>query len=159
MRFSKINFLIMIIGSITFHGCYTHVVIPEISNTDHQLEKDSRQIEFYKTVIDTFDNNWLPDSGYYYEFRPSQNRKSVTQKELLLEKLYAEGYNIVAAWYRPASRGCKQEDYFWPNHRISPIFIILLSNVDDSIINYNFYGLIYKPVISCPYNVEEYIPK
>jgi hypothetical protein len=142
------------------YSCYTQVILPKVPNTNHQPGKDYRQIEFYKTVIDTFDNNWLPDSGYYYEFRPSQNRKSVTQKELLLERLYAEGYNIVAAWYRPGSASCKMEDYFWPSQRImSPIFIILLSNIDDSIINYNFYGLIYKPEIICPYNVEKYTPE
>ena len=65
----KTIFLIIVITSIVFQGCYTQVQIPTISKNSYQHEEDFRQIEFYKTVIDTFNNNWLPDSGYYYEFK------------------------------------------------------------------------------------------
>ena len=152
-------FLITIVSSFVFQGCYTQVQIPTISKNNYQRENGDRQIEFYKAVIDTFDNDWLPDSGYYYEFNFDGHRIKQDKIDLFLNMLYAEGYDVVAAWYRPEILNCNDPWYYPHPGTIAPIFIVLLSDFNDSIINYNLYAIMYKPVIQCPFNVEEYTPK
>lgn len=49
-------------------SCYTKVVIPKQSIKNTKVDKD-RIVNFTYTVIDTFDFDWMPDEGYYYEFR------------------------------------------------------------------------------------------
>ena len=150
----KTIFLITIVSSFILQGCYTQVQLPTISKNNYQREKDYRQIEFYKTVIDTFDNNWLPDSGYYYEFKFDRQRIKQDIIDPFLNMLYAKGYDVVAAWYRPEIPDCNDYGYYTHQSTIAPIFIVLLSDFDDSIINYNLYAVMDKPVIDCPYNVE-----
>ena len=151
----KFKIVALIVITILMQSCYTQVEIPQNKVPIH---KPLRKIEFRQKVVDIFENNNFPDYGYYYEFRPDQIRKNVINRKAFLEKLYSEGYNIVAAWYRPSTLSCNKEDYIWPGpNRLPSTFIILLSDVDDSIINYNFYGLTEKPFIECPNDVEIYM--
>lgn len=151
----------ILIPIIFLTGCYTHCELPRHIPTKKLNKESERLINFTYAVIDTFDNDWLSDEGYYYEYRPRSNRRIKEEKiDLFLNMLYAKGYNIVGAWCRPAIYECS--DYIGPiinqNNTgiLSPVFIILLSDVDDSIIEYDFYALTNKPEIVCPYNVEEY---
>lgn len=151
----KIKIVVLVVIIILLQSCYTQVQIPQ--NTIPAY-KPLREVEFYQKVVNTFDNNNFPDYGYYYEFRSDRIRKNIINRKAFLEKLYSEGYNIVAAWYRPSTLSCNKEDYIWPGqHKLPSTFIILLSDVDDSIINYNFYSLTDKPFIECPNDVEIYI--
>ncbi len=74
--------------------------------------------------------------------------------------LYAKGFNIAAAWYRPAIYDCHNDMGIITDVRqniaLSPIFIVLLSDFDDSIIEYSFYAVMNKPNIPCPYYVWEF---
>ena len=151
----------ILIPIIFLTGCYTQVELPKHIPTKKINKESERLVNFTYTVIDTFDNDWLSDEVYYYEYRPRSNRRIKEDKiDLFLNMLYAKGYNIVGAWYRPAIYECR--DYIGPIFNqndtgiLSPVFIILLSDVNDSIIEYDFYALINKPEIVCPYNVEEY---
>ncbi len=103
-------FLIISISSSIFQGCYTEVQLPKTSTvtSNFKRENNNRQIEFYKTTIDTFDNNWLPDSGYYYAFNFNQHKLNNDKIEQFLSTLYAKGYNILAAWYRASVADCNE---------------------------------------------------
>ncbi len=151
----------LLIPIIFLTGCYTQVELPKHIPTKKLNKESEKLVNFTYTVIDTFDNDWLSDEGYYYEYRPRSNRRIKEDKiYLFLNMLYAKGYNILGAWYRPVIYECRK--YIEPifdqndNRILSPVFIILLSDVNDSIIEYDFYDLTYKPKIVCPYNVEEY---
>lgn len=155
-------FLIALLFFMLFQGCYTEVQLPKtsISKSNFRSENNNKQIEFYKTIVDTFDNNWLPDSGYYYTFNFNQHKIKKDKIDQFLNMLYANGYNIISAWYRPSVADCNEGLFYDRNiyhKKLEPVFILLLSDFDDSIIEYNFYALMDRPVILCPYNVEEYI--
>ena len=150
-----VRYSALLILSVILPNCYTQVELPK--HTIKKIKTDeNRIVNFTYTVIDTFYNEWLPDEGYYYAFKFDQKKIKEDKIDLFLNMLYAKGYNIVGAWYRPGSAGCTKEDAMWHN-TVNPIFIILLSDFDDSIIQYDFYALTYKPVFECPFNVEEYV--
>ena len=93
----------MIITSLLIQNCYTHVEMPNYRTLKKQSKETNSLVNFTYSVIDTFYNDWLPDEGYYYEYRPQSNRRIKEDKiDLFLNMLYAKGYNIDAAWYRPA---------------------------------------------------------
>ncbi|MBK7630570.1 MAG: hypothetical protein IPJ23_07700 [Ignavibacteriales bacterium] len=157
---SQIKLLFALLAfALTMQSCYTEVVLPKHTVRKTKIDKD-RIVNFTYTVIDTFDNDWFPDEGYYYEYRPQSSKIIKEDKiDVFLNMLYAKGYNIVGAWYRPTTINCYNNGR--PVSRaesatFGPTFLILLSNVDDSIIEYDFYPLLRKPEIICPYNVEEY---
>jgi hypothetical protein len=145
---------------VNLQGCYTRIELPKNTKTKKVQKEVTSQINFTCSVIDTFDNSWLPDEGYYYEFRFDFKKIKEDKIDLFLNMLYAKGYNVIAAWYRPAIYDCHSYDgpitMEDPNKILSPKFIILLSDFDDSIIEHNLYPLMTKPIIVCPYNVEEY---
>ncbi len=150
----------IIIPALILSGCYTHVEMPNYRKLNKQSSTTTSPVNFTYTVIDTFYNEWFPEEGYYYEYRP-QGSKTIKEDriDLFLNMLYAKGYNIVGAWYRPTTINCYNNGR--PVSRaesatFGPTFLILLSDVNDSIIEYNFYPLLRKPEIICPYNVEEY---
>ena len=149
----------VIITAIFLSGCYTRVELPKHTTTNKTYNDPERKVSFTYSVIDTFDNAWLPDEGYYYEFRFDFRRIKEDKIDLFLNMLYAKGYNITGAWYRPAIDECLDGPFtdFNPNRNIlPPKFLILLSDFDDSIIEHNFYAVMNKPIIPCPYDVEEY---
>ena len=95
----------------------------------------------------------MPDSGYYYAFNFNQHKLKNDKIEQFLSTLYAKGYNILAAWYRASVADCNEGLIYDRNiyhKKLEPVFILLLSNFDDSIIEYNFYALMYKPVFGVP---------
>lgn len=150
----------IIIPALILSGCYTHVEMPNYRKLNKQSSTTTSPVNFTYTVIDTFYNEWFPEEGYYYEYRP-QSSKIIKEDriDLFLNMLYTKGYNIVGAWYRPTTINCYNNGR--PVSRaesatFGPTFLILLSDVNDSIIEYNFYPLLRKPEIICPYNVEEY---
>ena len=150
------------ITAILLTGCYTHVEIPNYRNLYKQSSTTNSPVNFTYTVIDTFDNDWFPDEGYYYTYSPRSGKRIKEDRiDLFLSMLYAKGYNVEAAWHRSASNDCDRYKMLRapgsePSSTGSPVIIILLSDVDDSIIQYDFYPLLSKPYIPCPYNVEEY---
>lgn len=145
---------------VVLQGCYTQVELPQNTKTKKVQKELNTQINFTYSVIDTFDNAWLPDEGYYYEFRFDLKTLKEDKIDLFLNMLYAKGYNIIGAWYRPAIYDCRHYELLITDGEqyniLSPKFICQLSDVDDSIIEHNFYPLMTKPEIVCPYNVEEY---
>lgn len=154
---------VLIILALTLQNCYTHVELPNNRKLNKQSSTTNSPVNFTYTVIDTFDNSWFPEEGYYYEYRP-QSSKIIKEDriDLFLSMLYAKGYNVEAAWHRSASNDCDRYKMLRapgsePSSTGSPVIIILLSEVNDSIIEYEFYPiLMHKPSIICPYNVEEY---
>lgn len=155
------RFSVLIILAIILQNCYTHVETPNYRTLKKQSKETNSPVNFTYSVIDTFDNDWFPDEGYYYEYRPQSNKRIKEDKiDLFLNMLYAKGYNIVGAWYRPSWNDCGRYKLLLAkgeqNSSGRPEFIILLSDVNDSIIEYDFYPLLRKPEIICPYNVEEY---
>lgn len=159
--------LIVIIPSIfiiaiCLTGCYTHVELPKHIPTKKLNIESERLVNFTYMVIDTFDNDWFPDEGYYYTYSPRSGKRIKEDRiDLFLSMLYTKGYNVEAAWHRSASNDCDRYKMLRtpgsePSSTGSPVIIILLSDVDDSIIQYDFYPLLSKPYITCPYNVEEY---
>ena len=151
----KIKLLFALLAfAFTMQSCYTEVVLPK-----HTVKKtkvnENRLVNFTYSVVDTFDNDWLPDEGYYYQFRFDIKGINEDKIDAFLNMLYAKGYNIAGAWYRRGSGGCTEEDYY-RRREVSPLFIVLLSDVNDSIIEFNFYAVVNKPFIPCPYNVWEF---
>lgn len=161
MLINKIaRYTALLIFVLTIQGCYTNVVLPKHTIKKTKVE-ENRIFNFTYTVIDTFYNNWFPDEGYYYTYSPRSAKRIKEDKiDLFLNMLYAKGYNIEAAWYIPARYDCRHAQWMITDGGsgdvLGPMFIILLSDVDDSVIQYDFYALQYKPVIECPFNVEEY---
>jgi hypothetical protein len=158
---SKIKLLFILITlALTIQNCYTHVEMPNYKTPKKQSKETNRLVNFTYTVIDTFNNAWFPDKGYYYEFRFDIKKIREDKIDLFLNMLYTKGYNVLAAWYRPAIYDCHSFDgpitMEDPNKILSPKFIILLSDFDDSIIEHNLYPLMTIPIIVCPYNIEEY---
>ena len=158
----KIKFVISFFLFAFIHqSCYTEVVLPK--HTIKQSKVDSNRIaNFTHTVIDTFYNEWLPDEGYYYQFRFDLKVIREEKIDAFLNMLYAKGYNIVGAWYIAEENDCERIKYMGAyGEPISyiPKFFVLLSDVDDSISDYNFYMLVDKPYFPCPYNVWEFWPE
>ena len=163
---SKIKLLFALLAfALTMQSCYTEVVLPKHAVKKTKVDENLK-VNFTYTVIDTFDFAWMPDEGYYYEFR--YENKGIKEYRIadFLNMLYAKGYNIAGAWYRPATNDCREQPGIrtWvepkngmePANTLSPMFIVLLSDVDDSIIEHNFYPVMNKPFIHCPYNVWEF---
>ena len=163
---SKIKLLLALLAfALTMQSCYTEVVLPKHSVKKTKINKD-RRVSFTASVISVFDNEWLPDEGYYYQFRFDIKGINEDKIDVFLNMLYAKGYNIAGAWYRPATNDCREQPGIrtWvepkngmePANTLSPMFIVLLSDVDDSIIEHNFYPVMNKPFIPCPHNVWEF---
>jgi hypothetical protein len=158
---SKIKLLFALLAfALTMQSCYTEVVLPKHTIKKTKVDKD-RLVNFTCSVISVFDNDWLPDDGYYYQFRFDIKNLNEDKIDAFLNMLYSKGYNITGAWYRPATYDCNENEGIRtdaePESSLSPVFIVLLSDFDDSIIEHNLYPLMTKPEIVCPYNVEEYI--
>lgn len=158
-------YTITLFSFLLLTGCYTEVVLPKQTVKKTKVDKD-RLVNFIYSVIDTFDNDWLPDEGYYYQFRFDVKGINENKMDAFLNMLYAKGYNITGAWYRLATDDCREQpgirtwvepkNGFETENGLSPMFIVLLSDFDDSIIEYNFYPVINKPTIPCPHNVWEF---
>lgn len=156
----KIKLLFALLAfALTMQSCYTEVVLPKHTLKKTKVDNDLI-VNFTYTVIDTFDNDWLPDEGYYYQFRFDIKGINEDKIDAFLNMLYAKGYNITGAWYIADKNNCGRIKYLRTdgeqNNAYNPLFIVLLSDVDDSIINYNFYMLLNKPTFQCPYNVWEF---
>lgn len=151
----RIFFLLTLIFG--FIGCYTQ--IETISNTKetYEGEKRSRQIEFTKSIIDKMNEGSLPDSGFYYKYKFVSYKDRIENVDLFLTELYKDGYNIVSAWYRPGSTSCYDGNIV-TSVVVLPTFIILLSDNDYSLQNFNFSYVVNKPGIACPYQVAKYTP-
>jgi hypothetical protein len=145
----------ILISVIFLTGCYTQVELPKHIPTKKLNKESERIVNFTYTVIDTFSNDWFPKEGYYYEFRFGLKNLKDDKIELFLKMLYEKGYNIIAAWYKPAGSNCSREAAIW-QPQLRAQLIVLLSDVNDSIIEFNFYALMRKPEIVCPYKVKEY---
>jgi hypothetical protein len=140
--------------ALTMQSCYTEVVLPKHTVKKTKVDKD-RIVNFTYSVIDTFDFDWMPDDGYYYEFRFDNKGIKEDKIDAFLNMLYAKGYNIIGAWYRPGGPDCSRDGWVW-NHTIKPLFVVLLTESDDSISEYNLYPLFGKRYFECPYNVWEF---
>ena len=64
-----------------------------------------------------------------------------------------------------ASKQLIEDVIFWEKHTeiydslektLAPVLVLLLSDFDDSIIQYNFYAVMNKPYIPCPFGVWEF---
>ena len=158
-------YTITLFSFLLLTGCYTEVVLPKHTVKKTKVDKD-RIVNFTCGVISVFDNDWLPDEGYYYQFRFDIKGINENKIDAFLNMLYAKGYNITGAWYRPATDDCREQPgirtWVEPKNGIetgkilSPMFIVLLSDFNDSIIEYNFYAIMNKPNIPCPHNVWEF---
>lgn len=146
-------FFVLLAFALGVQSCYTQLVLPK-HNIEQSKVDSNRIASFTHTVIDTFYNEWLPDEGYYYQFR--FDLKVIKEEKLddFLNMLYAKGYNITGAWYIADKNNCGRIKYSRGSYR--PVFIVLLSDVDDSITNYNFDMLLHKPYFPCPYKVWEF---
>ena len=162
MLINKIlRYPVLIILALILQNCYTHVEMPNYRKLNKQSSTTTSPVNFTYTVIDTFYNEWFPEEGYYYKYIPQSNKRIKEDKiDLFLNMLYAKGFKIETAWYRPSWNDCGRYKILVAQGEQSssgrPEFIILLSDVNDSIIEYDFYPLLSKPYITCPYNVEEY---
>ena len=152
---SKIKLLFALLAfALTMQSCYTEVVLPKHAVKKTKVDENLK-VNFTYTVIDTFDFAWMPDEGYYYEFR--YENKGIKEDRIadFLNMLYANGYNVVSAWYRPGGPDCSRDGWNW-NHRVEPLFVVLISQADDSISEYNLHPLFGKRIFECPYNVWEF---
>jgi hypothetical protein len=150
----QLAFALILFSLFLLTGCYTEVVLPKHTVNKTKVDKD-RIVNFTHTVIDTFDNEWLPDEGYYYQFRFDLKVIKEEKIDAFLNMLYAKGYDVLGAWYRPAAYSCPDQ-YEWNYTEVKPMFIVLLSDFDDSIIQHNLYAVMNKPYFPCPYNVWEF---
>lgn len=154
----QLAFALILFSLLLLTGCYTEVVLPKHTVNKTKVDKD-RIVNFTHTVIDTFYNEWLPDEGYYYRFGSDLKILKENKIDEFLNMLYAKGYNIVGAWYIAEENDCERIKYMGAyGEPISyiPKFFVLLSDVDDSISDYNFYMLLDKPYFPCPYNIWEF---
>lgn len=161
MLINKISrFSVLIILAIILQNCYTHVETPNYRTLKKQSKETNSPVNFTYSVIDTFDNDWFPDEGYYYRFRFDIKGLKEDKIDLFLTMLYSKGYNIAGAWYIADQNNCGRIKYLRGSGEqyiaYNPMFIVLLSDVNDSIIDYNFYMLLSKPTFPCPYNVWEF---
>ncbi|MDY0082248.1 MAG: hypothetical protein RBR74_03615 [Ignavibacteriaceae bacterium] len=148
--------LLILFSCLILQSCYTQVSLPK-HNDKKSIVDENRIVSFTYSVVDTFDNDWLPDKGYYYLFRFDLKTLNENNIDRFLNMLYAKGYDISGAWYRPAISDCRKNFYNESSQNIlAPQFILLLSDLDDSIIQYNFYAVMNKPYIPCPYDVWEF---
>lgn len=150
----QLAFTLMLLSLLLLTSCYTEVVLPKHTIKTSKADSD-RIVNFTHTVIDTFDNEWLPDEGYYYQFRFDLKVIKEEKIDAFLNMLYAKGYDVLGAWYRPAAYRCP-DHYEWNYTEVKPMFIVLLSDFDDSIIQHNLYAVMNKPYFPCPYNVWEF---
>jgi len=153
---------VLIILALILQNCYTHVEISNYRTLNTQSKVTNGPVNFTYTLIDTFYNDWFPEEGYYYSYSPRSGKRIKEDRiDLFLSMLYAKGYNVEAAWHRSASNDYDRYKILRapgiePSSTGSTVIIILLSDVNDSIIEYDFYPLLRIPEIICPYNVEEY---
>ena len=147
----RILLLLILFSCLILQSCYTQVSLPKHSIKKTKTDED-RKVNFTYTVVDTFDNDWLPDKGYYYLFRFDSKYINEDNIDRFLNMLYAKGYDIAGAWYRPEIRDCTSPFYFNDSleKTLAPVLVLLLSDFDDSIIQYNFYAVLNKPYIPCP---------
>ena len=161
LKIKNVTFLFCLLAVIILQSCYTEVVLPK--HTIKQNKVDSNRIaDFTHTVIDTFYNEWLPDEGYYYQFRFDLKVIKEEKIDAFLNMLYAKGYDVLGAWYLPAREDCHQQEWMLSGREetgvLRAMFYVLLSDFDDSIMQYNLYALAEKPnYFPCPYNVWEFL--
>lgn len=149
--------IIILFSCLTLQSCYTQISLQKHSIQSAIADKD-RIVNFNYAVVDTFDNDWLPDEGDYYLFRFDLKNINEDKIDRFLNTLYAKGYNITGAWYRPSITDCEESQSVSHPFRktLAPVFVLLLSDFDDSIIQYNFYAVMNKPYIPCPFGVWEF---
>lgn len=153
----RILLLLILFTCLILQSCYTQVSLPKHTVNKTIVDED-RIANFTHTVVDTFDNDWLPDKGYYYLFRFDSKYINDDNIDRFLNMLYAKGYDIAGAWYRPETEDCTYPSYITNQFKntLAPVFILLLSDFDHSIIQYNFYAVMNKPHIPCPFGVWEF---
>lgn len=89
--------IIILFSCLTLQSCYTQISLQKHSIQSAITDKD-RTVNFNYAVVDTFDNDWLPDEGDYYLFRFDLKNINEDKIDRFLNMLYAKGYNITGAW-------------------------------------------------------------
>jgi hypothetical protein len=113
---------------------------------------------FQASYIEKLTPKMLPDSGFYYIYRPSDDRNQMIEPAKKLRRLFVLGVNITMAWYRPNLGGCSPPGSTLTTATIYPeVFVVRLENPNDMIRKYNFHPIPRPESFPCPYGVTQYL--
>ena len=148
-------FLILNLFAFILAGCS---LTQEQFEKSHWNEKTQGPIPaYFETKIDILENNMLPDSGAYYIYKPSGVTDKINNVTNKLRRLYAMGFDITMAWYRPPMGGCNKPGSSGFTKTMYPEFFLLrLPEPNESLEKYNFIYTEHVAYLPCPYEISFY---
>ena len=146
MKYTKSFNLILILFLLSFSHCYYNQSV-STTNKDSSI-KEMEKVNFISVPYE----EPFPQLSYYYSYNFGSLNDRIDNIKEFLSNLYAQGFNIKAAWFF-AGGSCGNTNTF-----VSPQLIVQLEENDFDLINFNFSSLSEKPKIKCDKSVSKYIP-